>query len=486
MILGVAGAISMAPFHMFIALLIAFSGFYIVLSQVKNTRQAFFCGWWFGFGYFTASSYWVNVPLIIQSKIFWPLIPLTLILSASLSLLFAAAAAISYTLNYKKLFGLITFSLSFTIASMLLGYIVPWNLFAYSWSFSIEMLQTASLIGTYGMEFLAIFCSTAAGVSIRDKSTLPCITALLILVSMFIYGNDRLSNNQEQKYNQKIAIRIVQGNTESHWDGNEEQEYDRFQTYLRLTSKYGLNSRTHVVWGENSFPFLTDTNSRSVQNYLKFIIPGFLIAGGTRFENNKFHNTLFVINDNGQIIDFYDKLHLVPFGEFIPSILKNLIPKSIANRLNYSPGTNKEKSISLNNQSPFIPLICYESIFSNEVTSRCTKGQWIINITNDGWFGISSQPYQHLEINRVRSIENGLPTIRAANNGISAVIDSYGRIINSLPIMTEGIIDSYLPYHISEGTIYSKHLNKFITIQFAIPIMLILVLLRFILSKFTS
>ncbi|AHC38956.1 apolipoprotein N-acyltransferase [Ehrlichia muris] len=483
MMLGVMGAISMAPFHMFIALLIAFSGFYVVLSQTQSTKQAFFCGWWFGFGYFTASSYWVNVPLIIQSKIFWPLIPFTLVLSASLSLLFATAAAISYTVNYKKLLGLITFSLSFTIAGMLLGYIAPWNLFAYSWSFSTEMLQTASLFGTYGMEFLAIFCSTAAGVCIRDKSISSCIIALLTLVSMFIYGSNRLLNNQEQKYNHDVAIRIVQGNTESHWNGNEELEYDIFQTYLRLTSKYGLNSRTHVVWGENSFPFLNGTNNSSIQNYLKFTIPKFLIAGGTRFENNKFYNTLFVINDNGQIIDYYDKLHLVPFGEFIPSILKNLIPQDIADKLNYTPGINKEKSISLNNQSPFIPLICYESIFSNEVVSRCRKGQWIINITNDGWFGISSQPYQHLEINRVRSIENGLPTIRAANSGISAVIDSYGRIIDSLPIMTEGIIDSYLPYHISEGTIYSRYLNKFITIQFATLIMLILVLSRFILSK---
>ncbi|WP_240729887.1 apolipoprotein N-acyltransferase [Ehrlichia minasensis] len=486
MTLGVLGALSMAPFYMFIALMIAFSGLYIILSHSKNIKQAFFCGWSFGCGYFTTSLYWLDVPLITQSKILWLLIPFTLIIPASLSLLFAAATSISYFLNYKKLPGLITFSLSFTIVGMLLEYIVPWSLFAYSWAFSIEMLQTASLLGTYGMEFLAIFCSTAPGVCIKDKSTASCAIVMLVLVSMFIYGNNRLSlTNQDQKYNHDVAIRIVQGNTVSSWNGNEEQEYDRFQTYLRLTSQYGLNSRTHVIWGENSFPFLTNRNIDSVQNYLKLTIPKFLIAGGTRLANtnDKFHNTLFVINSNGQIIDHYDKFHLVPFGEFIPFALGSFIPEKITSKLNYSPGTNKNKTVSLN-YSPFIPLICYESIFSNEVANRCTKGQWIVNITNDGWFGVSSQPYQHLEINRVRSIENGLPTIRAANSGISAVIDSYGRIINALPIMTEGIIDSYLPYHISEGTIYSKYLSKFITIKYATLIMLILAMLRLIPFKF--
>ncbi|WP_231243054.1 apolipoprotein N-acyltransferase [Ehrlichia canis] len=482
MTLGILGALSMAPFYMFIALMIAFSGLYIILSYSKNIKQAFFCGWCFGCGYFTTSLYWINVPLITQSKILWPLIPLTLIIPASLSLLFAAATATSYALNYKKLPGLITFSLSFTIVGMLLEYIVPWSLFAYSWAFSTEMLQTAALFGTYGMEFLAIFCSTAPGVCIKDKSTVSCAIVMLVLVSMFIYGNNRLLTNQDQKYNHDVAIRIVQGNTASNWDENEEQEYDKFQTYLRLTSQYGLNSRTHVIWGENSFPFLTHRNIDSVQSYLKLTIPEFLIAGGTRFANDKFYNTLFVINSNGQIIDHYDKFHLVPFGESIPSILVNLIPEKIASKSNYSPGTDKNRTISLN-YSPFIPLICYESSFSHEVASRCTKGQWIVNITNDGWFGVSSQPYQHLEINRVRSIENGIPTIRAANSGISAVIDSYGRIITALPIMTEGIIDSYLPYHISEGTIYSKYLSKFITIKYATLIMLILVILRLILFK---
>ncbi|WDM85793.1 apolipoprotein N-acyltransferase [Ehrlichia sp. JZT12] len=481
------GSISMPPFYMFIALFIALSGFYILLSQAQNIKQAFFSGLWFGIGYFTTGLYWAGIPLITQGKMLWVLLPTLIPVLMFLSLFFALAAVISYALNYKKLLGLIVFSLSFTIAGMLLeSIILPWNLFAYSLSFSTEMLQIASLLGVHGTTFFVIFCSAAAGVCIQDKATFPCIIALVILVGMFMYGNDRLLKNQEQRYHHDVALRLVQGNIKPSWDANQEQEYDTFQTYLRLTSKYGLNSRTHIIWPESSFPFLTDENYTSVQNTLKFIIPRFLIAGGTRFENDKFYNTLFATNSNGEIIDYYDKCHLLPFGEFIPSILKNIVPTTITNKLNLSHGENKTKLISLNNKNPFIPLICYESVFSNEVINRSTGGQWIVNITNDSWFGISSQPYQHFEISRLRSIENGVPTIRVANSGISGIIDSYGRVIDSLPIMIEGTIDSYLPYHISEGTIYTRYLKKFINVPFVLLLMLVFLLIRVVLSKYKS
>ena len=240
---------------------------------------------------------------------------------------------------------------------------------------------------------------------------------------MYIYGNNRLLN-QEYKYHDDITLRIVQGNIDHHWDENEQQEYNTLQTYLGLTSKYGLNSRTYIIWGEGSFPLLTDKNNNTVKNNIKFTIPKFLIAGGTRYDekSKKFHNTLFAINDTGKIIDYYDKYHLVPFGEFIPSILETIVPRTITAGFSYNPGTDQKKLISLNdNRIPFVPSICYESIFSSEMVYKCTNGKWIANLTNDGWFGVSSQPYQHLEMSRMRSIENGLPTIRAANTGISAL-----------------------------------------------------------------
>ncbi|WP_065432355.1 apolipoprotein N-acyltransferase [Ehrlichia ruminantium] len=476
-VLGAMSTISMPPFYMFIALLIGFSGFYITLSHAQNTKQAFYSGWWFGFGYFTTSLYWLAVPLIAQSRIFWPLVPFAItIIPAILSLFFGMASSIVHFINCKKLYGLIVLSLSFTIAGICIEIILPWNLLAYSWSFSTEMLQTASLIGPHGMTFLAVLCSAAVGVSIQDKCILPCIITLITLVSMYIYGSNRLSN-QEYKYHNDIALRIVQGNIDHRWDENEEQEYNTFQTYLGLTSKYGLNSRTHIIWGEGSFPLLTDKNNNLITNNIKFTIPKFLIASGTRYdkESQKFHNTLFAINDNGKIIDYYDKYHLVPFGEFIPSILQSIVPRSITAGFSYNSGTEQKKLISLNNnRMPFVPSICYESIFSNEMVHKCINGKWIINLTNDGWFGISSQPYQHFEMSRMRSIENGLPTIRAANTGISAIIDSYGRIIHSLPIITEGIIDSYLPYHINNGTLYSRYISKFITPLFGLIIIAIL------------
>ncbi|WP_230957213.1 apolipoprotein N-acyltransferase [Ehrlichia ruminantium] len=488
MILGAMSAISTPPFYMFIALLIGMSGFYITLSHIQNTKQAFCLGWWFGFGYFTTSLYWLAIPLINQTKIFWPLVPLAVIIIPSiLSLFFGIAASITHFINYKKFCGLIILSLSFTIAGICIEMIFPWNLLGYSWSFSTEMLQTASLIGPHGMTFLAVLCSAAVGVSIQDKSILSCIVALSILVSMYVYGSNRLSN-QEHKYHDDITLRIVQGNVDHRWDENEDQEYNTFQTYLGLTSKYGLNSRTHIIWSEGSFPLLTDKNSYTIKNNIKFTIPKFLIAGGTRYDekSQKFHNTLFAIDGNGRIIDYYDKYHLVPFGEFIPSILSSIVPRSIVAGFNYSPGERKEKLIPLHNSKvPFVPSICYETIFSHEIRDKCISGKWIINLTNDGWFGISSQPYQHLEMSRMRSIENGLPTIRAANTGISAVIDSYGIIVHSLPIITEGVIDSYLPYHINSGTFYSKYTSKFITPVVGL-IILVLLLFKIIFHRYRT
>lgn len=461
-LLGILLAFATSPYYVIALLFLSLSGLFFLITNAKSAKQAFWIGFWFGAGYFSAHLYWFAFPLIDAKPLIWLIKFIILSLPFLFSIYFALAAVAFYIIDKNSL---IIFSLFFTVVEWLLGFSLPWNLFAYSWSFSLEVMQITSVVGIYGLTFITIFCAAAPAACFYSRSYKAYVIAIILLASMFFWGKIRL-NNAEQKYHQQALVRIVQGNISKDKFDDLELSKSALIKYINLTRSFGFEKLTHVIWPESAVPFVVDKNNKSLLNAIQYAIPKFLITGGLSWEDDKMHNSLFVMGNSGEIVDYYDKYRLVPFSEFIPylSTIAKFVPKAAGILGNFTSGKERNKIISLTDTPSFTPLICYEAIFPGKVISKKNRAQWLVNITNDVWFKTNLGNYQHFAISRVRAIEEGVPLIRAANSGISAVIDSYGRIIKYLPADSEGFIDTQIPQSLSEPTIYSQYINNNFTV----------------------
>jgi apolipoprotein N-acyltransferase len=227
----------------------------------------------------------------------------------------------------------------------------------------------------------------------------------------------------------------------------------------------GVRDVTHLIWPESAFPFFLEREADALARIADLLPPGVvLITGAARIENARgsqdqprVFNSIRVLGDDGAILTTYDKLHLVPFGEFLPlqSFLESLGFQQLTRvRGGFTPGSAR-RALSIPRLPPAAPLICYEVIFPGQVLPESGRPSWMLNVTNDAWFGNTPGPHQHFAQSRLRTIEEGLPLVRAANNGISAVIDPLGRVVRSLPLGTDGVIDSHLPRAIAP-TVYAR------------------------------
>lgn len=464
-LLGVLLAPATSPYCVIALLFLSLSGLFSLITNAKSAKQAFWLGFWFGVGYFSIHLYWFAFPLIDAKPLIWLIKFIIFSLPFLFSIYFALASVVFYIIDKKSL---IMFSVFFTVAEWLLGNLfsgLPWNLFAYSWSFSLEIMQVTSVIGIYGLTFVTIFCAAAPAACFYNKNYKAYITAVILLTSMFFLGKIRL-NGAEQKYHPQALVRIVQGNTSEDKFDDLELSKNALIKYINLTRSSGFEKLTHVIWPESAVPFVINESNKSLLNAIQYAIPKFLITGGMRWEDGKMHNSLFVIEGSGKIVDYYDKHRLVPFSEYIPYLdsISKFTPKASGILGNFTPGKEINKTILLTDTPSFTPLICYEAIFPGKVIDKKSRAQWLINITNDVWFKTNLGNYQHFAISRVRAIEEGIPLIRAANSGISAVIDSYGQIVKYLPPDSEGFIDTQIPVSLEKPTIYSQYVNNNFTV----------------------
>jgi apolipoprotein N-acyltransferase len=216
----------------------------------------------------------------------------------------------------------------------------------------------------------------------------------------------------------------------------------------------GMKDVTHLIWPESAFPFFLAREPDALAQITQLLPPGaVLITGAVRIAEPynpaapSAYNSIYVIDHSGSILASYDKVHLVPFGEYLPfkPLLERLGMEVVTKQIGGFRAGDRRRLMTIPGTPPALPLICYEIIFPDAVVPAGERPSWIVNVTNDGWFGISTGPYQHLQQARVQAIEEGLPLVRAANTGISAVVDPLGRIINSLPLGEEGVVDSPLP-----------------------------------------
>lgn len=479
--LGAVSVLGFAPFHLWPLLFLTLPCLVWQLDGIAagasparpKWRQAAFAGWCFGFGFFVAGLYWMGFAFFVEADKFAWLVPLAVAaLPAALALFYALACAAAIWLWRPGAARILILAAMLFAAEWLRGTILtglPWNLWGYALAGNDALAQSASIFGIYGLTLFAlvIFASPAAlaGTTARpDARNWPLPALCLALLALdWGFGAVRLSGAGGETQ-PGVTLRIVQANIPQAEKWKPENRQWIFERLLSLSAKPPEQTGiTHLIWPETSVPFLFMLNgaiaSPEGRDAFARLIPAgtSLILGAERVEGtlrpdgrydvNQVFNSLFVLDSDARVLATYDKLHLVPFGEYVPfeAAMTALGIKQLTHMNTGFDSGAARRLMTAPGAPPFTPLICYEAIFPSEINAEDGRPQWLLNITNDAWFGISTGPHQHLQQARMRAVEQGLPLIRAANTGISAVIDAHGRIRASLPLGEIGTIDHALP-----------------------------------------
>lgn len=465
MILGAVAALAFAPVNALPLFAIGMIGLVWTAELAGRRRSAFWTGWWWGFGHCLAGFFWIaNSFLIDPVRFGWMVPPVIAGLAAYMAVYPALAVAASWHRTASPLARVLLLAGTWTVAEWLRGHVFtgfPWNLVAYVWSFDPAMMQSAALWGSWGLGFLTVLSAgllSLTGRADRRLSLRAGGACLALLVALYGFGAWRLASGEAaQPGPSGITLRLVQGNIDQ-WEKLTGAHRDRdIAEHLRLSVQTpGLDKVRAVIWPETAATVFLD-RSDDWRNYVAAAAPpgGLLITGTLRGdppqgEPDHYWNSVAVINPAGHIIASADKFHLVPLGEYVPmrDILGSFIGKLTAGAGDFSAGPGPI-TVHVPGLPPFSPLICYEVIFPGAVTDPDDRPGWLLNVTNDGWFGRSPGPYQHFASARFRAVEEGLPLARAANTGISAMVDPFGRVTASLPLGTEGALDVLLPAPLS-------------------------------------
>ena len=455
--LGALAAAAQPPVHLIPVLIVSFAGLVRLLDGAPRGRVAFAVGWWFGAGYFAAGLYWVSYALLVDAARFaWLIPPALLALSFGLGLFVGAAAWLARRIAAEGIWRVAARAGSWVLLEWARGVVLtgfPWNPVGNVWVAALPVLQAASWIGVYGLSLLTVFAAAApavlAGPAPARTRWAGALPGLALLAGPAAAGTARLSGDAGKTV-PGVTLRIVQPDIAQQDKWRPDVRAANFALHLRLSGPRGGGTATHVVWPETAAPFSVATDLRG-RDLLRAAVPpgGLLLTGAPRFraENGRvvqIWNGLAAVDDRGETVALYDKHHLVPFGEYTP--FRDILPleKITVGSLDFSAGPGPA-TLRLPGLPPVSPLICYEAIFPGAVTVPGDRAAWLLNITNDAWFGISAGPHQHLASARLRAVEEGLPLVRAANTGISAVVDPYGRDVARLALGVRGVIDSALP-----------------------------------------
>ncbi len=463
MICGAIAALAFPPVNALPLFAIGIVGLIWAAETAECRRSAFAVGWWWGFGHFLAGFFWIaNSFLIDPIRFGWMVPPVIAGLAAYMALSPALAVAAAWHKTASPLARVLLLAATWTIAEWLRGHLFtgfPWNLSAYVWSLDPALMQSAALWGAWGLSFLTILLAgllSLMGRGNRRSDLRAGGVFLALLVVLYGFGAWRLGTSEAEvaEANQSaITLRLVQGNIDQ-WEKLTGAHRDRdIAQHLRLTTMMpGLEQVRAAIWPETAATVFLD-RMPDWRAYVAAAAPpgGLLITGTLRGdppqgEPDRYWNSLAVIDPESRIVATADKFHLVPLGEYVPlrDIIGPFVGKLTAGAGDFSAGPGPV-TVRAPGLPPFSPLICYEVIFPGAVSDPADRPDWLLNVTNDGWFGRSPGPYQHFAIARFRAVEEGLPMARAANTGISAMVDPFGRVVAALPLGTEGALDVLLP-----------------------------------------
>jgi apolipoprotein N-acyltransferase len=462
--LGGLGALAFAPIHALPVLLLALPGL-LLLVETRTPWRAAAIGWGWGLGHHVVGLYWISHALLTEAERFAWLVPIAVpAIAAVLAVFIAIPVGLATWLaaGWPRILG---FAALWTLGELARGIVLtgfPWNLAGSAWAFGSLPIQGAAWVGTHGLSLATIVLALLPLVWSRRVAAAGGVT----LAAFLALGLARLW--PEEAPPEPVALRIVQGNIAQGHKWRDDLRAAHFRHYLGLTSAVPPPSpeagpeagwgQVLVIWPETASPYLLASDEVAREFAARALPRGaVLLAGTPRLERQpegttppvRIWNSLVGLDDTGSTVAVYDKHHLVPFGEYVP--LRGVLPIEtiVPGNLDFSRGPGP-RTVTLDGPAgarvpAFSPLICYEVIFPGNVTAGGDRPGWMLNLTNDAWFGISSGPYQHLAAARLRAVEEGLPLVRAANTGISAVFDARGRTVGAIGLGQTGVLAAPLP-----------------------------------------
>ncbi|WP_374575005.1 apolipoprotein N-acyltransferase [Phenylobacterium sp.] len=459
---------------------------YAVMMRLGETegprplRSAFLRGWLTGLGYFAVSVWWVTEAFLVDAKTYGWMAPFALVFLAGGLALFWGAALLAYrALAPRGVLRVLIFAGVLGGFEWLRGHVMtgfPWNLPGETWRAGSALSQTASLVGAYGLTWITLAIAAAPAVLFdkapRGRRAAMVASAALVLAGLWGFGAWRLAHAVPTPAN-ALRVRVVQANIDQKDKWKPENLNLVFSAYEQLTTRPAAKVPDVVIWPEGALPVVIDDFLAPGSPYMPrmraLLRPGqTLMLGANRADLGQnggydYFNSLIALRQSPlglQVTGIYDKYRLVPFGEFMP--LGDLAGKVGFRSLVHMPDDFTQgpppRPITPQGLPPLQPLICYEALFPGFTSDAAKRAglrpKWILNVSNDAWFGATSGPKQHLNLASYRAIEEGLPMVRGTPTGVSAVIDAYGRIVpgDALNTGAFGVIDANLPAALSTTT----------------------------------
>jgi apolipoprotein N-acyltransferase len=453
---GLMAATGQAPLNYWWLALIAWGLALFGMTQARTWRQATWIGWLIGAGYIAGTHFWIVSPFYIDADTYAWMAPFALVgMVAGLALFFAGAYAAAFFIGRGPGARVVALAVCLIAADFLRAWVFtgfPWAQIGSLW-LGQPLMQLAALVGVPGVGLLTLLM-LAAPLSVTGRArVIAAALSLAVLGAGSYYGLLRLSAPVAET---ETRIRIVQPNAPQDQKWLPEMAPVFYERLLELTSAPAETPLDIVIWPETALTWRLNIIDELLPVMADAAGGAELIFGVQRVAEGQFFNSLAVLQPDGEVSQIYDKHHLVPFGEYIPMAgllaATGIMPD--AERRGYTPGPGA-RVLDMGDAGLMLPLICYEAIFARDVAAAPERPDWIVQITNDAWFGTSVMPYQHLDQTRLRAIEQGLPVARGANTGISAMIDPYGRVLASIPLNEAGIIDGTLPAPLA-ATIYVR------------------------------
>ncbi len=468
---GAIAVLALPPFDFIAAAPVSFVLLFLLLEGAIPKPQAGFfgrlmpamkIGWWFGLGYFAAGLWWLGNALLAESQEFAWAIPLAVLaLPALLALFYALAAGLARIIWSEGIGSVAALGFGFGVAEWLRTFLFtgfPWNPVGHLAMPMPLLMQSASVVGVEGMNILAVIFFSLPALFLLGKHGKTAALLFILLAALhggFGYYQLRVL---DQPPATSVIARLVQPSViqSEKWDN---AARDRIFTKLlelsALPPSAGAARPSLIIWPETAVPFLLTDKPDAYTAISNTLQDGqLLLAGAVRQEGKResgdevrYYNSLLLIGDDGVLLGASDKEHLVPFGEYLPAA--GLLESAGLTQIVTTPGGfssgGPRKNIALPNSLKINPLICYEVIFPRAIQAADGRADVMVNVTNDAWYGRTPGPYQHLRAAQLRSVEQGVPLLRVANNGISAAIDVRGRIIDALALDAVATIDIVIP-----------------------------------------
>lgn len=482
---GALGALALPPFGFFAVLFVSFPLLVWLLDGVSGNperghsvglRSAFVVGWLFGFGYFVAGLWWLGNALLIEAEDFAWALPLAVLgLPAVLGLFYGLATLLARLLWSDGLGRIAALAAGFGLAEWLRSFVAtgfPWNAIGYAAMPIPLMMQSAAPLGLFGVSTLAVLVFSMPALMGTRKGLLPgLILAGLLFVAHLGFGAYMLGQSLPSG-DKTLTVRLVQPVIDQARKLENADRIDIFNQHLALSAQPVEAGKPHpdlIVWPETSIPFILTEHPDALARIADMLQDGqVLVSGAVRAEEQgagqapRYYNSVYVIDDKGQILSASDKVHLTPFGEYVPyeDVLRRVGFDNLVSLPGGFSAASDRSLLSLPSGVGLYPLICYEIIFPDEIDIPEGVAGAILNLTNDAWFGATPGPYQHFLQARIRAVETGLPLVRSANNGISAIVDIRGRIISGVALDARGAADTTMALaHVSKWNNDDRSLN---------------------------